>query len=306
MPAVPIDRVRERMEARARALGFDARDAALLADHFLDADLAGAAGHGVERLRWLVGLEGLDPRAGVQPVERRDGMAVYRGGGALGYLALARAIDAELADPPDGARVICVLDCFPTGRLGYFAERAARAGLVALVSATSTPRIGHPEGGPPLVGTNPLCLALPDEPEPFVVDVAMGRLTYGAVLTAAAAGAELPAGAAVRPDGSPERDPDAVSDGRAAIVPFGGEQAHKGFALAVLVELLVESLAGGAGHGAVALLAHPRVDAAARLRAIAGDQRLPGERTRATRAAARRRGTLDVPDDLWRWLAGDG
>src|SRR4051812_21048105 len=161
---VPIEDLRRAMGRRARALGFDGRDAALLADHFLDAELRGAATHGVGRMRWLARFTDLRPSAAPVLAERAEGMARYDAARALGYLALAGALDAELEQPPEGARLVVVGRCFPTGRLGWFAERAARRGMAALIWATSTPRIVHPAGGPPLLGTNPFCLALPGEP----------------------------------------------------------------------------------------------------------------------------------------------
>ena len=54
----------------------------------------------------------------------------------------------------------------------------------------------HPDGGPPLLGTNPLCLGLPGRPA-TVIDVSMGAVTYGAVLKTAAIGGELAPGAAL-------------------------------------------------------------------------------------------------------------
>ena len=115
-------------------------------------------------MRWLAGFADLRPSAAPVLVERAEGIARYDAAGALGYLALAGALDAELERPPEGARLVVVGGCFPTGRLGWFAERAARSGLAVLVWATSTPRIVHPTGGPPMLGTNPFCLALPGEP----------------------------------------------------------------------------------------------------------------------------------------------
>src|SRR6186997_2247331 len=125
---VAIERAREAAGRRARRLGFGGRDAALLVDHFVDAELRGASTHGLERLRWIAGFDGLDPTARCRVLERGEGIARY-----------------------DAA-----------GRLGYFAERAAVTGLVCLVCASSTPRLGHPQGGPAVLGTNPFCLALPD------------------------------------------------------------------------------------------------------------------------------------------------
>ncbi len=304
MSRVDIDQLRRVLERRAAGLGFDRERSALLADHFLDAEMRGASGHGAERMRWLHGFAELRPDARPALTKRREGLARWDANGALGYPALAEVLAAELSDRPDGARLIVVSHCFPTGRLGYFAELGAAAGLLTLVTATSTPRIVHPEGGRPLLGTNPLCLALPGEPA-TVIDVSMGAITYGGVLKAAATGRPLPPGSALRDDGSLEHDPAQVTANRAGIAPFGGEQAHKGFGLALLVELLCGSLAGTEGHSAVVLLARPSADAMASLRPGFGDRHVPGEGSLARLRAATAAGSVELPDDLWTWLDSD-
>jgi LDH2 family malate/lactate/ureidoglycolate dehydrogenase len=302
---VSIAALHEALRSRAGALGFEPGPAGVICDHLLDAELRGAATHGAERMRWLSGFSHPDPGARPRQIARSDGLARWDGDGVVGYVALAEALDREADAAPAGARLVVVERCFPTGRLGWFAERVARRGLVCLLTATSTARIAHPDGGPPILGTNPICLALPGAGEPTVVDVSMGRITYGAVLQAAATGAALPEGAARRPDGAPESDAAEIIADRAGIVPFGAEQAYKGFALAAVVELLCGALAGSDGFAAVALLAQPHADAVARLRELVGEHRFPGDHGAHARVEALRRGTVTVPDDLWTWLRDD-
>jgi hypothetical protein len=62
------------------------------------------------------------------------------------------------------------------------------------------------------------------------------------------------------------------------LVPFGGELAHKAFALAVGLQLLVDALAPGDGFGAVLLVARPQSDPVPAFRALAAGLRLPGDR----------------------------
>jgi LDH2 family malate/lactate/ureidoglycolate dehydrogenase len=303
MATVAIDRLEAAMLARAAGLGFSDADGRELVDHFLGAELRGASGHGVERLRWISAFADLQPAAQARLVERDGGIARWDADGALGYLALSLALAHELDDPPAGARLVVVRHGFPTGRLGHYAERVAAGGLCCLVTATSTARISHPGGGPPLLGTNPLCLAVPGERSPALVDVSMGRITYGAVLRAAAAAEPLPAGSAVAPGGDPATNPVDVTTGAAGLLPFGGDQAYKGFALALLVELLCRTLAGAEGFSAVALVTRPQALPAGELRAALAGRRFPGEVSGERRQQALAAGAIDLPDDLWEWLA---
>jgi LDH2 family malate/lactate/ureidoglycolate dehydrogenase len=236
-----------------RGLGFGDADAKTLADHFLDAERRGKTGHGLSRVEWLATRPfELDPSARPARHLAEPGYQRWDGNGALGYLTLAAIVEAQLAAPPEHARLVVAQRCFPTGMLGYWARKLAKGGLVAALTATSPARLGHPEGGPKLAGTNPLAIAVPSsEGEPLVSDVSMGRVTYGAVLAG-------------------EADED-------ELVPFGGEHAHKAFALAVGLQLLVDSLVAEPGHGAVLLVARPEVDPLPALRARAVGVRLPGQ-----------------------------
>lgn len=165
---------------------------------------------------------------------------------------LARIVEAQLREPPGRARLAVASRCFPTGFLGYWVRTLAEGGLVAALTATSPPRLSHPDGGEPLAGTNPLAIAVPSsDGPPVVADVSMGKVTYGDVLRGAA-------------------EPD-------DLVPFGGDHAHKAFALAVGLQLLVSALAGE-DYGAVLLVARPEHDPVPGLRRRAAGVRLPGDR----------------------------
>ena len=236
---------------RLRALGFDERDARTLTDHFLTAEATGRTGHGLSRVPWL---ETLEPDPAAKPVRELDepGFQRWDGHGALGYLTLAAIVEAQLAEPPAHARVVVARRTFPTGMLGYWVRRLAEGGLVGALTATSPRRLGHPGGGPKLAGTNPLAIGVPSsDGKPIVSDVSMGRVTYGDVLAGLADDSEL--------------------------VPFGGEHAHKAFALALGLQLVVDALAGPE-HGAVLLVARPEHDPVPGLRELAAGVRLPGDR----------------------------
>ena len=239
-----------RPEERIAALGFSRADTATLADHFLDAEARGKLGHGLSRIDWLETLPDLRPDARPQRLHAEPGYERWDGNGALGYLTLAAIVEAQLAEPPAHARVVVASSCFPTGMLGWYVRRLAEGGLAAALTATSPARLPHPDGSEPLVGTNPLSIAIPSsDGRPVVTDVSMGAVTYGDVLRGAATPNEL--------------------------VPFGGEQSHKAFALALGLELLVSALAGE-GFGAVLVVARPEADPVPALRDRAAGLRLPG------------------------------
>jgi L-2-hydroxycarboxylate dehydrogenase (NAD+) len=236
---------------RLRALGFAEDDTQRLFAHFSDAEARGKRGHGFVRIPWLETLEP-DPGARPERVEAEPGFERWHGRGALGYLVLDAVVRAQLADPPAAARVVVCEATFPTGVLGGWVRRLAEAGLVAALTATSPARLAHPRGGPALIGTTPLAIAIPSSGgDPVVSDVSMGRVTAGDVLAGHARSKDL--------------------------VPFGGKHAHKAFALGLGLQLLVQALLREPAYGAVLLVARPGSDPVPALRAEAGGVRLPGD-----------------------------
>ena len=238
--------------SRLRSLGFGEADAQELWAHFDGAEQRGKEGHGHARIPWLEGLEGYDPSAQPVLVEHEEGFQRWHGRGAIGYLVLGRVVGAQLDRPPVHARLVVCEGTFPTGMLGHHVRRLAEAGLVGVLTATSPRRLGHPSDGPKLAGTNPLAIGIPSSGgDPVVVDVSMGAVTWGDVVAGLASEEQL--------------------------VPFGGEQAHKAFALALGLQLLVDALVREEGHGAVLLVAQPEADPVPALRSLAAGVRLPGD-----------------------------
>lgn len=250
----------DEVRARIAALGFSERDTQTLFAHFDDAERRGKRGHGHARIEWLETVPDLDPSARGDRELVTQSYELWDGGGALGYLTLSAVVDAQLADPPEHARVVVARRCFPTGVLGYWVRRLADAGLVAVLTATSPRRLSHPRGSAPLAGTNPLAIGIPSSDGcPVVVDVSPAKATWGDVIAGHA------------------REQD--------VVPFGGDQAHKAFALAIGLQLLVDSLIGASNSelqapnfGVVLVVARPEGDPVPALRALAAGLRLPGDR----------------------------
>jgi (2R)-3-sulfolactate dehydrogenase (NADP+) len=247
MSADALSEARRRLEER----GAPSRAARAVVAHLAEADDRGKHGHGLDRIGWICALE-RDFTGSPARLESSEGVERWSGSRTLGYVVLDEICRSVRTQPPKGARLFVLEDCFPTGALGLWARRiAVESGLVAVLTATSPPRLPHPEGGAPVTGTNPIAIAVPaSDAEPVVTDVAMGAVTFGDVLTGRARQEEL--------------------------VPFGGPLAHKAFALAVGVEALVGALAGPRGYGAVVFVARPLHDVVPEIAARAAPRRLPG------------------------------
>jgi (2R)-3-sulfolactate dehydrogenase (NADP+) len=167
----------------------------------------------------------------------------YDGAGGLGHVHLELATDRAAALAAEhGIGAVGVSASNHAGALGLRAARLAREGLVALL-VTNAPAVLAPPGGESAVlGTNPIALAapVPGRP-PLVCDLATSQVSRGQVMKAAQEGRPIPAGWALDADGNPTTDAEAALAG--TLMPLGGP---KGFALALIVEVLTGGLLGPA------------------------------------------------------------
>ena len=232
-----------------RSAGSNERESALAADHLVAANLSGHDSHGVLRIsRYVAQMdEGrLVPSARPVLVHARGPVAVFDGMGSFGHYATARALDWAMERArEDGLAVASLRRPTHIGRLGEYTERAAEAGLVAVVTigmAGDGLSSAIPFGGTTrALGTNPWSMGVPGARGRSVVfDAATTVVAEGKVQFARDRGAQLPPGCIQAADGSPSRDPADYYNG-GALLPLGGEVAgHKGSGLA-----LISALFGG-------------------------------------------------------------
>lgn len=212
------------------------------AELLLEGDLRGHASHGLRRLDMLAQrLRSGAARATAEPTLTwtTDSVLTVDGDGGLGP-PTARLAVAELLGRVGrtGVAVAAVRNANHLGMLAPYVEEMAAVGVVGIALTTSEALV-HPWGGTqPLVGTNPVAVAVPvPGGDPVVLDMATGQVSRGKVLDHAARGLPLSPGDAVDAAGVPTTDAAAAVDG--AISPFGGP---KGYALGLVIEVLVATL----------------------------------------------------------------
>jgi len=243
-------------EALAAALflaaGAGEAAARLVAQHLVESDLLGLHSHGLLRVPQYLGeiASGeIDPAA-TPSIERSSATrAAVDGNRSFGQVAASFAAD-EACRTAREAEVVVVTVCRTghAGRIGAYAERLARAGLVGIV-ACSGPRVGHrvaPFGAVEArLSTNPIAYAFPAPGGPIVADFSTSTVPEGVVRRLLDLGLPAPEETLHDPVGRPTTDPAALyGEPRGTILPLGGERfGHKGFALALLVEVLATLLA---------------------------------------------------------------
>ncbi|MGB8859449.1 MAG: Ldh family oxidoreductase [Ilumatobacteraceae bacterium] len=172
------------------------------------------------------------PRPGTVVVDAGFGFChpAYEAGEAP-LVAAARA---------NGIAVLAISHSYSAGVLGWFVDRLARQGLVALMFANSSSLMAPHGGKRPFFGTNPLAWGAPRaNGEPVVADLSSSTVAWVKVNAAAAAGESIPLGWALDADGKPTTDAQAALAG--SMAPAAG---HKGSALALLVDVMSGGVAG--------------------------------------------------------------
>jgi len=229
-----------------RALGVPEDAAFEVADSLVQTSLRGVDSHGIARLphymeRIKQGSIRPDPRIKVT----RSGAATAQvdGDQGLGIVVSHRANREAIALAREaGIGAVGVSDSSHCGAVGLYSRVAAEAGLIG-ISFTHSDKIAAPHGGHrAFFGTNPISIAFPRaEGEPVCLDMATTSIPWNQVMNARREGLPLPADVAVDADGRDTTDADATR----ALRPLGGlSYGHKGYALALMIELLCGPLNG--------------------------------------------------------------
>jgi LDH2 family malate/lactate/ureidoglycolate dehydrogenase len=170
---------------------------------------------------------------------KAPGAALVRGNKGFGIFALHRATETaiEIASA-QGSACVGLAECSHTGRVGHFAEAAARRGMLAIVFGGGAHAIWSnvvPFGGTrPVMSTNPYAFALPGGRfGPILVDFATSTVADGKVALYRAEGKQLPEGWVLDKRGRPTTDPEIFFDGGMHLPAAG----HKGYGLGLIAEL---------------------------------------------------------------------
>jgi LDH2 family malate/lactate/ureidoglycolate dehydrogenase len=327
---VRIDDLRRCLAGAFERLGLEAEDADGLAGLLLDSELRGHRDHGIAALAPLTRMYSggeLNPRPRVRVARETDGALLLDGDRGCGPGAPMRAMEWCIARARErgGMAVAAVRDWQMLVGAPYV-RRAAEAGLIGFACTNFIPLVAPPGGRTTVVGTNPLAYGLPADP-PVVLDVATTVVAMQKVRVALAAGEPMPEGTIFDGAGLPTTDPAAFFDG-GSLAPLGSPHApHKGFGLAVLVDVLSGVLTGagfGQGMAADAPGVHlwaldveaflPRDQFRARMSELAGQIRggerapgvdelvLPGERGERKYREATERGAIELEPAGWEML----
>jgi LDH2 family malate/lactate/ureidoglycolate dehydrogenase len=219
------------------------------------ADLRGIDSHGVSMIASSyrrmrdAGVLNLQPK--LETVVDLPAVATIDGDGGLGHYPSVTAMELAIAKGRQcGIAAVAVRNSNHYGAAGYYAGMAAEAGLIGISMtgvhvAATVPTFG----AEPRFGTNPIAFAAPaGRNRPFLLDMATSTVAIGKLVLASRAGKPLPAGWALDQAGQPLTDAKRARETR-HLTPLGGTRelgSHKGYGLAMMVDILCSTLSGAA------------------------------------------------------------
>ena len=229
-----------------KKLGASEEDCELVAEATVDADLKGFTSHGLGRFpQYLISIDAgtinLDDNITIE--KETPAMALVNGNSGFGQAVSYKAMQIAIKKAKEvGIACVGVHNTNHFGVTGFYSDLALRENCIGLVIANTDPAIAPLGASEPLIGTNPIALGIPSDSY-ITVDMATSATARGKIIESKRKGLDLPDGWALDKDGNPTNDPEAALEG--SILPFGG---FKGYALAVLIEILTGPLVG-AGYG---------------------------------------------------------
>jgi L-2-hydroxycarboxylate dehydrogenase (NAD+) len=240
-----VAEARELAEGALVGVGYHGDEARIIADHVIDAALCGYEYSGLAKILNVPESEHFRaPRRPLTVLRETEISLALDGGNNVGMLALFQAAQATIKKAAvHGLALVSVTDAWMSGRSAYYVELIAKHGLVAIHTASSSRLVAPPGGIRPMLGTNPIAMAVPSSRGPIVLDMGTSAYMMTELMLRERLGERLPEGVALGPDGEPTTDPALARQG--ALLPFGG---YKGFGLALMVQAL-GVLAGSASDG---------------------------------------------------------
>lgn len=237
-----------------RKLGVPVDDAEVTARMLVACDLRGVDSHGVAHLRMFYanrirrGIINLDASPKLE--SRAPSTAVMDGDNGLGFAVGYRAMSEAIRRAGEtGSGFVAVRNSTHFGAAAYYAMMALEHDMIGIAMTNAVPIVVSPASSVPVVGTNPISVAVPaGRRAPFVLDMATSAVAGGKLEIAARNEAStIPAGWLVDGEGNAVTELRGRRRGSGGLVPLGGAAVtggYKGFGLALVVEFLCGVLSG--------------------------------------------------------------
>jgi LDH2 family malate/lactate/ureidoglycolate dehydrogenase len=222
-------------EAALQSIGYTSDEARKVTEHLVDASLWGYEFAGLPRIITIAERpETQHPRQPVTIVKETPVSALLDGGNHSGYYSSLTAVEVAIAKArQSGVAIVGVRNSWFNGRNAYYAEKIARQGFAVVYFGSSQPSVVPPGAKQKILGTNPLTIALPGEPDPLIYDIGTSAVMSGEVNLRAFLGESFSEVLGIDKNGTPTASARELKEG--GFYPFGG---HKGYGLSLMIQAM--------------------------------------------------------------------
>jgi LDH2 family malate/lactate/ureidoglycolate dehydrogenase len=242
-------------DAIFRKIGCSPEESRLATSVLLRADLRGIDSHGVARLSGYVRLweaKRINATPQIKIVHETPSTAVVDGDGGLGLVVAPRAMEIAINKATNcGTGWVAVKNSNHFGIAAEHAMMALERDMIGMAMTNASPLVAPTFSAERLLGTNPICVAIPAGKEPaFVADFATTTAANGKLEILQRKNQQAPSGWIQKKNGEPSLNPHELKDG-GALLPLGGDRdhgSHKGFCLGAWVDIF-SAVLSGANYG---------------------------------------------------------
>ena len=236
-------------------IGCSAEQAELAAKVLISADLRGIDSHGVARLSGYVRLweaKRVNAKPEIKIIHETPSTAVIDGDSGLGLVVAPFAMQVAIDKAKNvGTGWVSVQNSNHFGIAGYHAMMALQHDMIGIAMTNASPLVAPTFSTERLLGTNPICVAIPGGEEPaFVADLATTTAANGKLEILQRKNQEAPQGWIQDKTGQSSTNPHELKSG-GALLPLGGDRehgSHKGYALGAIVDIF-SAVLSGANYG---------------------------------------------------------
>jgi len=234
-----------------KKFGLSTNHASISANALVNAELVGAYGHGLSRLKMYcerISKKVINPKPKIKIKKITESISLIDANNSIGFVAADIAIKKAIFNAKKtGIGLVAVKNSGHYGLSGYYAEQAVKKNLVTMIYTNAPPAVAPHGAIKSLFGTNPICFGTPSGSKaPFILDTSISIINRGKIRFAAKNNLKLPSGVALDKFGKLTTDANKALKG--VQLPIAG---FRGSGLAWMVDILSGVLTGGNHAGRV-------------------------------------------------------
>ena len=231
--------------------GLNSSDALISTKALINAEMVGAYGHGLSRLKMYcdrLSKKLINPKPKIKIKKISKSISHIDANNSIGFVAADIAIKKAIYNAKKtGIGLVAVKNSGHYGLSGYYAEQAVKKNLITMIYTNAPPAVAPHGALKSLFGTNPICFGSPTGSKvPFILDTSISMINRGKIRVAARNNKKIPEGVALDKFGNPTIDAKKALAG--VQLPIAG---FRGSGLAWMVDILSGVLTGGNHAGKV-------------------------------------------------------